>query len=258
MFGWSMKLFRVCGTQIEVHASFVLLLAYVAWEGWKTAAWLGLTWSVSYIALLFTCVTLHEFGHATAARRFGINVPRILLLPFGGVAQMDAIPRRPREEIIVALAGPAVNLVIIAGLMLGVRFPEGWDAEYFPLTGAELMRHLVAVNVVMGLFNLIPVFPMDGGRVWRALLASRLPYLKATRIAVVTGQILAGIGAVVMVYFFQNYLGAVLFGFIGVAAEKEWRALQQREREEAHWREFFKRAQVTPGVSVETPPISTL
>ena len=107
MLGWSMNLFRIRGIQLSVHASFALLLAYVGWEGWTAAGWHGAVWTLAYVLALFACVTLHELGHAVAARRFGVRVPRILLLPIGGMAEMDTIPRRPREEIIIALAGPA-------------------------------------------------------------------------------------------------------------------------------------------------------
>lgn len=255
MLGWSMNLFRIRGIQLSVHASFLLLLAYVAWEGWTAAAWRGAAWSLAYMLTLFVCVTLHELGHAVAARHFGVRVPRILLLPIGGMAEMDSIPRRPREEIIIALAGPAVNYAIIGVLMIFVRFPDGWNAVYFHLTPLELWRHLVIVNIIMGVFNLLPAFPMDGGRVFRALLATRISYLRATRIAVGVGKIVALAGATYLIYN-GHYLGGVLFAFIIFAGEMELRAVVRAERSEEHWHSikarFFPPARVPP--SDEPPP----
>lgn len=240
MLGWSMNLFRIRGIQLSVHASFPLLLAYIGWEGWTSAGWPGALWTLAYVLALFVCVTLHELGHATAARRFGVRVPRILLLPIGGMAEMETIPRRPREEIIIALAGPAVNYLIIGALMIFVRFPTGWNPAYFELTGAEFLRHLVLVNLIMGVFNLLPAFPMDGGRVFRALLATRLSYLSATRIAVGVGKLVALAGAACLVYI-GHYLGAVLFAFIIFAGERELRSVARFERDAAHWRDFYAR-----------------
>lgn len=250
MLGWSINLFRIRGILLSLHASFLLLLAYVAWEGWWSDGGLGLVWSLGFFLLLFTCVVLHELGHCFMARRFGVNVPRILLLPIGGMAEFDSIPRRPRSEILIALAGPAVNFLIVAVLMIGVRFPAGWWQVETELSLAELCRYLVVLNLVMGTFNLVPVFPMDGGRVFRALLAIRLPYVRATFYAATVGKVLAIIAAFCMVYFLDNWLGGALFLFIFVAGEIEYRAVRRREREEAHWRrilvEFYGHPPGTP------------
>lgn len=236
MLGWSINLFRIRGIQLSLHASFLLLLAYVAWEGWTSEGLPGLAWSVAYILLLFTCVVLHELGHSFTARRFGVGVPRILLLPIGGMAEFDSIPRQPRSEILIALAGPAVNFVLAAVLFALVPFPAGWNPVEFPPTVGELFRHLVVLNLVMGCFNLVPVFPMDGGRVLRALLALRLSYLRATFWAATVGKVLAVLGALALVFLFGNWLGAVLFAFIFIAGEMEYRSVKRRELEEAHWR----------------------
>ena len=242
MLRWSINLFRVFGIQLSLHWSFLLLLGYAAAMGAVEAGLVGFTWVTSYVILLFTCVVAHELGHCFSARRFGVNVGRILLLPIGGMAEFDAIPRRPREEIIIALAGPAVNFVIIGLLLLGgVTFPAGWDFENFPLTIAELGRHLVIVNLIMGCFNLVPVFPMDGGRVFRALLALRLSYLRATFIAATVGKVFATVGAIAMVMVWQNWLGAFLFLFIFSVGELEFRAVRRRELEDAQWRRMLER-----------------
>lgn len=240
-----MNLFRIRGIQLSVHVSFLLLLAYVAWEGWQAAAWMGALWVVTYVLALFACVTLHELGHALAARCFGVRVPRILLLPIGGMAEMDRIPRRPRDEIIIALAGPAVNYLIIGVLMIFVRFPANWSPLYFSINLEELGRHLVLVNLIMGVFNLLPAFPMDGGRVLRAVLASRMPYLKATRIAVGIGKVIALAGATYLVYR-EHYMGAVLFAFIIYAGETELRSVVRAERVAEHWRVFIAASNRTP------------
>ena len=119
-------MFRIRGIQLSLHGSFLLLLAYVAWEGWWLDGWPGLLWSVAFIVVLFTCVILHELGHCFMARRFGVHVPRILLLPIGGMAEFDSIPLQPRSEILIALAGPAVNFGLAALALIFVRFPSGW------------------------------------------------------------------------------------------------------------------------------------
>lgn len=245
-----MNLFRIRGIQLSVHVSFFILLAYVAWEGWTGAAWLGALWSVAFIITLFACVTLHELGHAAAARRFGVRVPRILLLPIGGMAEMESIPRRPRAEIIIALAGPAVNYLIVALLMIFVRFPADWNPTYFELTFSELGRQLVVVNLVMGVFNLLPAFPMDGGRVFRALLAMRTSYLRATQIAAGVGKVVALAGATYLV-FKGHYLGGLLFAFIIFAGENELRAVIRAEQAAEHWRMIQARFQSPTDL---TPP----
>ncbi|MGC4073441.1 MAG: site-2 protease family protein [Nibricoccus sp.] len=192
MLDWSISLFRIARIRLAVHLTFFLLLGYVAWEGWNTspdARWLGLAWSITYTLLAFACVVLHELGHAFTARSFGVRVSRILLTPVGGMAEFDRIPRAPGQEIIIALAGPAVNFLLITLLLLFVNVPTMDELFSFEPTFASLARHLLAMNIAMGCFNLVPVFPMDGGRVLRALLAKRLSYLSATFWAAATGKI---------------------------------------------------------------------
>src|SRR3954463_5485194 len=112
MLGWSINLFRVFGIQLAVHASFFLLLAYYGYDGWHEGGFPGLVWSVGLIVLFFVCVILHELGHSLTARRYGVRVPRILLLPIGGMAEFDHIPKNPKQELWITFAGPAVNFVI--------------------------------------------------------------------------------------------------------------------------------------------------
>ena len=230
------------GIPLQVHWTLLLLIGYISWEGWMAAGWFGAGWLFLYCIAIFTCVVLHELGHAMMARRFGVNVPRILLLPIGGMAEFDSIPRVPRQEIAIALAGPAVNALLVGILFAGgVRFPEGWDALAFELSLPDFGRHLVLMNAIMGIFNLAPVFPMDGGRVFRAVLAMKLPYLRATFWAATTGKILAVAGAVTALWWFDHVMGAVLFAFILVAGEVEYRGVKRRERADAHWRAVLDR-----------------
>ena len=244
MLRWSINLCRIAGIPLSLHWSFLALLAYLGWEGWDAAGWLGFSWVISYAIGVFSCVVLHELGHALMARRFGVSTRQILLLPIGGMAEFDRIPQSSRSEIMIALAGPLVNGVLVILLFLvGVRFPAGWDALVFPLTLAEFGRHLLAMNIAMGLFNLLPIFPMDGGRVVRAILSLQCDHFKATQVAAGLGKILAVGGILVMLFAFPapHLMGAALFGFIFMAGEMEVRALRQQEIIERQWQETIER-----------------
>ncbi len=175
---------------ISLHFTFLLLLAYCCDEGWKAGGAAGLWWSASrYMAIFASCVVLHELGHSFMAMHFGVRVRRILLMPLGGMAEFDAIPRKPLHELLITVAGPAVNFVIAALLWCVVRFPEGVEDAGIPSSIGDLGRFLLAANVVMMLFNLIPAFPMDGVPGFlRALLAMRLPYVRATYWAVTVAK----------------------------------------------------------------------
>lgn len=250
MLNWSLKLFRIRGIQLAVHSSFFLLLAYVAWEGWKPdpqdgsgGGWVGSGWNVGILLAFFTCVVLHELGHSFTALHYGIGVRRILLMPIGGMAEFESIPREPLRELLITLAGPAVNFAIAFLLGVWVGLPAGWPlGDYdFPASASGFAQLLVHWNIVMGCFNLVPVFPMDGGRVLRAILASRLPYLRATWIAATVGKVLAlvAITLLILVPDKPEYLAAVLFAFIFFAGEMEYRATVRREQEDAHWRQVL-------------------
>jgi Zn-dependent protease len=171
MFGWSINLFRIRGIQLAVHWSFMLLLAYAAYDGWQDGGWDQLLWSVALLLAVFFCLVLHEFGHSLTAIYFGVGVRRILVMPIGGMAEFDSIPRQPSRELLITLAGPAVNFAIAAVLWPIV----GWPGDDYPATAAGFGQMLLVANLIMGCFNLLPVFPMDGGRILRALLATRLP-----------------------------------------------------------------------------------
>ena len=256
-----MNLFRVRGIQLAVHFSFFLLLAFVAYYGWKgdpeaqiIGGWTGMFWNVAVLLTFFTCVVLHEFGHSFTAMYYGVGVRRILLMPIGGMAEFDRIPRQPSRELLITLAGPAVNFAIAALLWIFFGAPESWGFEVDPTTLSGFAHLLMQWNLLMGLFNLVPVFPMDGGRIFRALLATRLPYLRATFIAASVAKVLATIAAGAAV-FFEAELTAVLFVFIFVAGEMEYRAVQRREVEDAHWRAVLARAYVDLPPPTGEPPV---
>jgi Zn-dependent protease len=238
MLGGSIRLFRVQGIQISVHATFFLLLAYVAWEGWKEAGLAGAGTTAAGLVAFFACVLMHELGHSFAARAFGVFVPRITLLPIGGVAEFSSIPRAPLQEIVIALAGPAVNFLLIGALALFTQIPTWSQVQVLDLTPLQV---LVVMNAMMGVFNLLPAFPMDGGRVVRALLARRMRYVDATRYAATAGKILSLGGIVLMLYQFQHIVGAIMFLFIMIAGELEYRAVLRQDSDERRWREFLRR-----------------
>jgi Zn-dependent protease len=271
MLGWSMSLFRVRGILLQVHVSFFLLLAYVAQRGWADGGWPGLLWSSATLLAFFTCVILHELGHSFTAMSFGVGVRRILLMPIGGMAEMDDIPRRPSRELLVTLAGPTVNFAIAAALWAFVPALED-ESQLYSFAG--LIYQLFWANLVMGIFNLQPVFPMDGGRILRALLATRLPYLRATAWAVRIGKVIAVLGMLgaifapqlsLMVARFAPELGVIdhpiwmllaLYGFIFFVGELEYRAVRRREVDDAHWRAVLARTYPLPPPA-EEPPVLT-
>lgn len=207
---WSFPIARLLGSEVRIHVTFLLLLAWIGvaryLEGGTAAAVQGVVFSL----LIFACVLAHEFGHAIAARRYGIRTPDITLLPIGGVARLERMPEKPGEEIVVALAGPAVNVVIAAVLLLlGARMDMASLAA-LENPAASMLGQLAAINLFLVVFNLIPAFPMDGGRVLRALLALRRGPAQATRIAARVGQALA------FVLGFIGLLGNPLLIFIAI------------------------------------------
>jgi Zn-dependent protease len=253
MLGWSINLFRVFGIQLAVHVSFLLLLAYYGYDGWRDGGIPGLGWSVGLILLFFVCVILHELGHSLTARRYGVNVPRILLLPIGGMAEFDRIPRKPSQELLITAAGPAVNFALAAVLLpfaWPVIFGEREAAEY---TLENVVAQLFIANLVMGTFNLLPVFPMDGGRIFRALLAIKLPYLRATWWAVTVGKILALSFAALAAFFFNRPVSCVLFVFIYWAGDAEYRQTLRRDEEARYWTEMSRRVRELEARGTEPP-----
>lgn len=249
-----MNLFRVFGIQLSVHATFFLLLAYAGFLGWEDGGPTGLVWRVMLTTLFFICVVLHELGHSLTARRYGVIVPRILLLPIGGMAEFDRIPRRPSAEFLITIAGPAVNF-LLAVLLLPVVWRHLLGAEEIAdFSLAELLTQLFWANLIMGTFNLLPVYPMDGGRILRSILALWLPYLRATWWAVMVARLLAPVLAFVAIYFLNSWMLGILFVFIFLAGNSEYRLLLLREREAVYWAEVARRVAETPSPDTGREP----
>ena len=198
---WSFRVGRFAGIDVYMHFTFILLISWVALVHWQqgqsvAAAVTGVT----FILVVFLCVVLHEFGHALTARRYGIQTRDIILLPIGGVARLERLPTNPMQELWVALAGPAVNVIIAVVLFAWLKLTVTLEPlQALTVTTGPFLERIMAVNLFLIAFNMIPAFPMDGGRVLRAILATRKEYARATQIAATIGQ---GI--------------AVLFGFIGL------------------------------------------
>jgi Zn-dependent protease len=227
---WSWKLGEFRGIGVYMHATFLILIGFVVLSHWSAGHSLGKTLEgVAFILALFGCVVLHEFGHALTAARYGIKTRDITLLPIGGVARLERMPEEPLQELWVALAGPAVNVVIAAALFAWIQF----TAVFAPLgqlgvASGPFLQRLMMVNVILVVFNMLPAFPMDGGRVLRALLATRLEYGRATQIAASVGQTMALIFA--FLGFFTNpfLLFIALFVWIGAAQEASMASMKIR------------------------------
>jgi len=187
---WSLGIGKLAGIQVRLHITFLVFVVWIAVSQGVAAGdpRRALT-SVALLLLVFACVVFHELGHALAARRYGIRTLDIVLLPIGGVARLERMPEKPSQELVVAAAGPAVNVVIVIALLL-LYAARGEPVPSAGL-GGGLTESLLAVNLAMVVFNLIPAFPMDGGRILRALLAMSMPFAKATRAASIVGQTLA-------------------------------------------------------------------
>jgi Zn-dependent protease/CBS domain-containing protein len=217
---WSVNIGSIAGTAIRIHFTFLLFLAWIFVASWAsggpTAAWDAL----AFMLLLFACVLAHEFGHIFTARAFGVSTPDVTLLPIGGVARLARIPDAPREEFLIAIAGPLVNVAIAIGLVAvaGAKLDPGQLAA-MDSARVSLIDRLAAVNLFLAAFNMIPAFPMDGGRVLRALLATRLGHLRATEIAAATGQLVAfGLG---FLGLFGNPILIFIAVFVYLAASSE-------------------------------------
>lgn len=213
------KIATITGIPVQIHWSFSFLFFWVYYEGNQN----GLSWNEMFtfgllIAALFTCVILHEFGHALAARRYGVSTKDITLSPIGGVARLSRLPEKPIQEFVVAIAGPLVNIVI--GLGIGIVFLI-CSIRFLPLFStnptqafsnpANFFQWLFFLNIVLAIFNLLPAFPMDGGRMLRSLLSIKLGRLKATRVASLIGRVIAILLLIVAVYN-----GDILFGFVSI------------------------------------------
>jgi Zn-dependent protease len=217
---WVYTVGRVAGTEIKVHLTFVVFLGWWALLGYQQGGPSGAFSAALLLLALFACILLHEFGHILMARRYGVRTPDVILLPIGGVARLERIPDQPKQELLIALAGPAVTAAIALVLYLLLRSTGGEPGVDQLNPVSPLLDQLLVVNVWLLLFNMIPAFPMDGGRVLRALLASRLGMVRGTRIAATLGQILATIGGLFGLTTGNPLLILVaFFVFLGAGAE---------------------------------------
>jgi Zn-dependent protease len=223
---WSFRIARVSGIDVRVHATFALAVVYFA-SGFALAHGLsGAAFGALLVCTLFLCLTLHELGHGLTAQRFGVSVSEILLLPIGGVARLTSEPRKPLHELLIALAGPLVNLVLALALLLVLNhYQVPLDTsdldEVAEPSALGLVRSLFWGNLVLALFNLLPALPMDGGRIFRALLSLGIGRSRATRIAAGVGQAIA-IGLVAVAFKKDWGLLALvgMFVFVGAAQER--------------------------------------
>lgn len=228
---WSWKIGRVSGIDLRVHATFVILLVWLArlyFQDTGTVA--GAARGVLFTLALFGSVVLHELGHALMARRFGAPTRDITLLPIGGVARLEYIPEQPKQELWIALAGPAVTVGIAAAIyillrVLGLPVALVEEAAARGERGAFLAQ-LMWVNVSLVVFNLLPAFPMDGGRVLRAGLALRMDYLRATEVAARVGKWFALLFGIIGLLYSPFLVLIALFVWLAAASESS--AIQMR------------------------------
>jgi Zn-dependent protease/CBS domain-containing protein len=218
---WQWKIARIAGIDVYMHATFLLLIGWVALSHWTAQqSWSAVVAGVFFILLLFVFVVMHEYGHALTARKYGIKTRDITLYPIGGVARLERMPEKPIEELWVALAGPAVN-VVAAIVLFGYLVVSGTFQPVASLTisTGSLVERLMAVNLWLVLFNLIPAFPMDGGRVLRALLGLRMEYVQATQVAANVGQAFAFLFGFIGLFSDPFLVFIALFVWMGAAQE---------------------------------------
>jgi Zn-dependent protease/CBS domain-containing protein len=225
---WQWKLGTFAGIDVFVHATFLLLIGWIGYSHWLQYGTLAkVAEGILFILVLFLCVVLHEYGHALTARRYGIKTRDITLYPIGGVARLERMPDKPIEELWVALMGPAVNVVIAAILFVYLSLSQGLvPITDLTVASGSFLARVMAVNISLVLFNLIPAFPMDGGRVLRALLAMRMDYVRATQIAANVGQGLAFLLG--LIGLFNNPFLLFIAFFVWIGASQEASMVQMR------------------------------
>lgn len=218
--GWSLTIGRIAGTDIRLHFTFLLLLLWIGVGDYLRGGAAMALDSIAFIVLVFLCVTLHEFGHIAMARRFGIKTPQVVLSPIGGIASLERMPEKPMQELLVAIAGPLVNVAIVLLLMAGF----GIGAERIASVGFEtvtLAERLLIVNVMLVLFNMVPAFPMDGGRVLRAVLAMSMGAPRATAIAARIGQGFAFLFVALGLFYSPILMLVGIFIYFAASSEEQ-------------------------------------
>src|SRR6266446_3213864 len=216
---WSIKIARIAGIEVRIHVTFLLFLAWIGFTYYQVGGPAAAAEGVLFILALFGCVLLHEFGHALTARAFGIRTPDITLL---------RMPDKPWQELAVAVAGPLVNVVIAAVLIFVLgRRAEFQSLQHLEQPGIEMLAKLASVNISLVLFNLIPAFPMDGGRVLRSVLAMTMNYARATQVAAWISQGLAFVFG--FIGLFTNPMLIFIAFFIFLGAQQEAAMAQMRD-----------------------------
>ena len=218
---------KIAGIRIEIHWTFLFIIAWAIYIGWNTGGNVSaIVWSTVFILSIFFCVVLHELGHALTARRFGIKTRRITLLPIGGVASLERMPEKPKQELWVAIMGPAVNVIIAfllyflvhdqLSVLLASDDPEAISQS---IGSDNFLVYLFFTNIALVVFNMIPAFPMDGGRVLRALLSFKMDRVRATQIAASLGQIIAVIFLFLGFAYNPILIFISLFVYLGASGE---------------------------------------
>lgn len=209
----SIKIFRFKGISLFLHWSFSLLIGYVIYLGWKdNSSFTDILSQIGFVLSVFACVALHEYGHALAAAHYGIRTLNIVMLPIGGVANLERIPENPRQELVVAAAGPLVNVIlaILLSILQIIIFGFNFSFNENIFQGNSTVLNLIMVNLSLLFFNLIPAFPMDGGRMLRAILSFKIARRKATKIASIIGQFFA------VIFIYLGYNGSPGLLLIGI------------------------------------------
>lgn len=227
---WSFTLGTFKGTDVRIHVTLLLFLAWIGMAAYQRGGPEAAAQSVLFISAIFLCIGLHEFGHILTARRFGIESPEVTLLPIGGVADMESIPQKPYQELLISLAGPAVNVVIAGVLMVLAGGLNFGDAAQITDPSVSLLGRLAVTNLFLGLFNLLPAFPMDGGRVLRAGLAMWLGQARATRIAAKIGQGLAVVLGFIGLNHNPMLLLIAVFIFTAASGEAQMTTMSEAAR----------------------------
>jgi Zn-dependent protease/CBS domain-containing protein len=229
---WSVNIGSIFGTAVRIHVTFLLLLAFFFFAGLATGTVYDAINTVLFVILLFTCVLAHEFGHIFTARAFGVETPDVTLLPIGGVARLARIPEKPSQEFLIAIAGPLVNVAIALVLMVVTATdvsPSHLAAMESPKV--SMVDKLVQANLFVAVFNMIPAFPMDGGRVLRALLAIRLGHVRATEIAAAIGQWAAFVFGFVGLFYNPLLIFIAIFVYLAAASEAQMVSLRAMSRD---------------------------
>lgn len=228
---WSITLGSFKGTAVRVHITFLLFLAWIGFSAYQHGGFDAARDSMLFIVAIFSCVVLHEFGHILTARRFGISSPEVTLLPIGGVANVDHMPEKPYQELLIALAGPAVNIVIASCLLLFLGAVDATALVHLDNPKFGLIERLAATNLFLAVFNMVPAFPMDGGRVLRAALAMWIGKEKATRIAALIGQGFAFVLGFLGLFGHPMLLFIAFFVYFAAAGEAQMSFISEAARD---------------------------